>query len=87
MLDFVPSPTTSRGIRPSDFGVVTPYTGQVLEIRYQLRKLDVDMSDIMIATTNHAQGKREEHHHRLYSDQPQTDSCAHRESISYWVYR
>jgi hypothetical protein len=57
MLDFVPALTTPREIRPSDLGVVTPYTGQVLEIRHQLRTLDVDLSEILIATTNHAQGK------------------------------
>jgi uncharacterized membrane protein YgcG len=57
MLNFVPSPTTLREIRPSDLGVVTPYTGQVLEIRHQLRELDVDLRDILIATTNQAQGK------------------------------
>jgi hypothetical protein len=57
MLDFAPSLTTPREIRPSDLGVVTPYTGQVLEIRHQVRELDVDLRDILIATTNHAQGK------------------------------
>jgi hypothetical protein len=57
MLDFAPSLTKPREIRPSDLGVVTPYTGQVLEIRHQVRELDVDLRDILIATTNHAQGK------------------------------
>ncbi|KAL5115909.1 Chaperone protein dnaJ [Pleosporales sp. CAS-2024a] len=57
MLEFAP-PAGGRKILPKDIGVVSGYTGQVLEIRNELRKLGVDPTLILVATTNHAQGKQ-----------------------------
>lgn len=67
MLLFKPPVSTDkiqyRQCVPSDFIVVTPYTGQALEVRKQLREsiLDqplVDTEGVLVATTNHSQGKQ-----------------------------
>jgi hypothetical protein len=58
MLIFEPPVDGGRKIKPKDIGVVTPYTGQVLEIWKELRNVDIEPSLIFSASTNHAQGKQ-----------------------------
>jgi uncharacterized membrane protein YgcG len=62
MLEFTPpANTTTHGYRkivPADFSIVTPYTGQVLEIRKEMRRAGIDTSRMLIATTNHSQSKQ-----------------------------
>ncbi|KAF2131739.1 hypothetical protein P153DRAFT_355467 [Dothidotthia symphoricarpi CBS 119687] len=65
MLLFTPPANTLgmyyRPFTPADFVVVTPYTGQVLEIRKHLRlsggHVFVNTEGVLVCTTSHSQGK------------------------------